>query len=192
MEQHSVRPREGSNRLNLIRSVNRSELRRLCNADGAHHVPMQLDLFRDELFCLAQVDLSAIRSREKQFSSPRVKLRSATFVSLNVRALVADHSVEGLAKLGQTERIRPGTGEHKINIAIDFENVPNAFTHLRSPFVLPIRGRIMSIRLFQCCPCLGTNRCSVITGKLVTNRVHAHRASITRVLPPDNEHQEIA
>jgi len=93
-----------------------------------------------------------------------------------VGALVTDHSVEGLAKLGQTERVRPGAGEHKINIAIDFENLPDAFAHRRSPFVLAVRGSIMCIRFHQSCPRLGTNRRRVITGKLVTNCVGAHPA----------------
>ena len=47
MKQHSVRTREGANRLNFVRRVNRSELRRLCDADSAHHVPVQLDLLRN-------------------------------------------------------------------------------------------------------------------------------------------------
>ena len=121
MKQHSVRPRKGANRLNFIQRVNRSELRRLRDANGAHHVPVQFDLLRDEFFCLAQVDLSVIGFRQKQFGSPGIKLRGAAFVRLDVGALVTDHSVEGLAKLGQTERVRRSAGEHKINVAIDFE-----------------------------------------------------------------------
>jgi hypothetical protein len=45
--------------------------------------------------------------------------------------------------------------------------------------------------LFQSCPRLGTNRRRVVAGKMVTNRVGAHRASITRVLPPDNQHKRL-
>ena len=120
MKQQSVRPRKGANCLDFIRRVNRPELRRLCDANGVHHVPVQLDLLRDEFFCLAQVDLSVVGFRQKQFGSPGIKLRSAAFIRLDVGALVTDHSVEGLAKLGQTERVRPSAGEHKINIAIDF------------------------------------------------------------------------
>jgi hypothetical protein len=100
-------PAQRRQSLNFIRRVNRSELRRLCDANGAHHVPVQLDLLRDEFFCLAQVDLSVIGFRQKQFGSPGIKLRSAAFVRLDVGALVTDHSVEGLAKLGQTERVAP-------------------------------------------------------------------------------------
>ena len=121
MKQHSVRPRKGANRLNLIHRVNRSQLRRLCDANGAHHMPVQLDLLRDEFFCLAQVDLSIFGFRHKQFGSPRIKLRSAAFIRLDVGPLVTNHPVEGLANLCQTERIRPGAGEHQINVAIDFE-----------------------------------------------------------------------
>jgi len=50
----------------------------------------------------------------------------------------------------------------------------------------------MGIRLLQSCPRLGTNRRRVITGKIVTDRIGAHRVSVTRVLPPDNQHKEIA
>src|SRR6184192_1586595 len=57
--------------------------------------------------------------------------------------------------------------------------------HLRGPFILAVRGRIMRIRFLQSCPCLGTNRRRVIACKLVMNRVGAHPASITRVFPPD-------
>src|SRR4029453_382816 len=121
MKQHSVRPRKAANRLNFIWRVNRPELRRLGDTNGVHHVSLQLDLLPNEFSCLAQVDLSIIGFRQKQFGSPRIKLRSAGFVRLDVGALMTDHSVEGLAKLGQTERVRRSAGEHKINIAIDFE-----------------------------------------------------------------------
>jgi len=50
----------------------------------------------------------------------------------------------------------------------------------------------MGIRLLQSCPRLGTNRRRVITGKLATDRVGTHSASITRVFPTDNRHKEIA
>jgi len=143
------------------------------------------------LFRLAQVDLSVVGFRQKQFGSPGIKLRSAAFVRLDMGALVTDHSMEGLAKLGQPERVGPGAGEHKINIAIDFEYLPDAFAHRRGPFVLAVRGSIMCIRLLQSFPGLGTNRCRVVAGKLVTNGVGAHRASITRVLPPDNQHKRL-
>ena len=49
----------------------------------------------------------------------------------------------------------------------------------------------MRIGFFQSRPRLGTNRRRVIAGKLVTNPVRAHRASITRVLPPDNRHKRL-
>jgi hypothetical protein len=97
--------------------------------------------------------------------------------------------VKGLAKLGQTERVRSGAGEHKINIAIDFEDLPDPFAHRRGPFVIAVRGRVTRIRLLQSCPRLGTNRRRVITRKLVTDRVGTHRASITRVLSTDNQHK---
>jgi hypothetical protein len=164
----------------------------LCDADGPHHVPVQLDLLRDKFFCLAEVDLSVSGARQKQFSSTSIKLRRAAFVCLNVSALVADHPMKGLAKLSQAERVRAGPGEHKINIAIDFENLSDACAHLRGPFVLAVRRRIRGIRLLQSCPCLGTNRRGVITGEVVTNRVGPHSVSITRVCPTDNRRKEIA
>src|SRR4051794_36983100 len=49
----------------------------------------------------------------------------------------------------------------------------------------------MRIRLLQSFPRLGTNRRRVVAGKLVTNDVDAHRASITRVLPPDNDYKRL-
>src|SRR5262245_43685063 len=103
MKQHSVRARKAANSLNFIRRIDGSELRRLCDADGAHHVPMQFDLLCDEFFCLAEVDLSVTGVRQKQSGPPRVKLRSAPFVRLDVGAFVADHSVERLAELRQTQ-----------------------------------------------------------------------------------------
>src|SRR5437762_3193719 len=105
MKEHSVRPRKSANRLDFIRRANRSELRRLCDADGVHHVPVQLHLLREKFFCLAQVDLSVIGFRQKQLGSPSVKLRGASFVRLDVGTLVTDHAVKRLAKLGETKRV---------------------------------------------------------------------------------------
>src|SRR5437762_784187 len=141
MKEHSVRPRKSANRLNLIRRVNRSELRRLCDADGVHHLPVQLYLLREKFFCLSQVDLSVIGFRQKQFGSPRVKLRGASFVRLDVSTLVTDHAVKRLTKLGETERVRSSAGEHKINVAIDFENLLDASAQFGCPFVIAVRGR---------------------------------------------------
>src|SRR5215471_12669122 len=121
MKQHSVCSRKAANRLNFSRRVNRSELRRLCNANGVHQVPMELDLLRDEFFCFTQVDLSVFGFHQKQFGSPSIKLRSSGFICLDVGAFVTDHSVKRLAKLSQTQRVRRSAGKHKINIAIDFE-----------------------------------------------------------------------
>src|SRR4029077_9365013 len=87
--------------------------------------------------------------------------------------------------------VRPGPGEHKINIAIDFEYLPDAFAHRRGPFVLAVGWGILCIRLLQSVPPLGKNRRRVVAGKLVTNCVGAHRASITRVSPPDNLHKSL-
>src|SRR5437762_4337802 len=186
MKEHSVRPRKSANRLDFIRRANRSELRRLCDADGVHHVPVQLHLLREKFFCLAQVDLSVIGFRQKQLGSPSVELRGASFVRLDVGTLVTDHAVKRLAKLGETKRVCRSTGKHKINIAIDFENLPDAFATLRGPFVISVRGCITGIRLLQSYPCFGTNRRRVITSKMVTNRVAAHRSCTTRVLSTDN------
>src|SRR5262249_37977567 len=102
MEQHFVRACKAANRRNFILCVNRSELCRLRNADGAHHVPVQFDLPRDESFCLAEVDLAVNGACQKKFGSPGVKLCSTAFIRLDGGALGADHSVERLAKLGQT------------------------------------------------------------------------------------------
>src|SRR5439155_693294 len=111
MKEHSVRPRKSANRLDFIRRANRSELRRLCDADGVHHVPVQLHLLREKFFCLAQVDLSVIGFRQKQLGSPSVKLRGASFVRLDVGTLVTDHAVKRLAKVGETKRVCRSTGK---------------------------------------------------------------------------------
>src|SRR5436190_23841463 len=147
MKEHSVRPRKSANRLDFIRRANRSELRRLCDADGVHHVPVQLHLLREKFFCLAQVDLSVVAFRYKQFGSSCIKLRSTAFIGLDVGTLVTDYAVKRLAKLGETKRVCRSTGKHKINIAIDFENLPDAFANLRGPFVISVRGCITGIRL---------------------------------------------
>jgi hypothetical protein len=88
---------------------------------------------------------------------------------------VTDHSVERLAKLGQTERVRPSAGEHKINVAVDFENFPDASAHLGGPFIFTVSGRVMGIRPLQSRPRFGANRRRVITCKIVTSGVGAHR-----------------
>src|SRR5262245_63703276 len=95
--------------------------------------------------------------------------------------------MERFAKLGETKRIRRCAGEHKINITIGVENLPNALADRRCPFILPVRWRVIRIRLLQSCPGLRANRGRVITGKLVTNRVGAHPDFLTWVLSPGNK-----
>ena len=102
MKQHLMRTHKAANLCNFIRRVNRSEFRRLRDADGAHHVPVQFDLLRDEFFCLSAVDLTVTGVCQKQSGSPCVKFRCAAFVRLDMSPFVADHSVKRLAKLGQT------------------------------------------------------------------------------------------
>src|SRR5262249_3901190 len=108
MKQQSVRPREGANRLKFIWRINRSELRRLGNANSVHHVLMELHLLRDEFFCLAQADFSVVVFRENQFRAPCIKLRSAGFVGLDMGALMTAHAVKRFANLSEAERVCPG------------------------------------------------------------------------------------
>ncbi len=89
---------------------------------------------------------------------------------------MTDHSVERLAELAQTQRVRCRARKHKIDIAIGFEYFPYSFAHLSSPFVIAVSGRTSCIRLFQSNPGFRTNRRRIIAGKIVTNRVSAHPA----------------
>src|SRR5205807_9938243 len=155
----------------------RSEFRRLRDADGAHHVPVQFDLLRSEFFCLSVVDLTVTGVCQKQSGTPCVKFRCAALVRMDMSPFVADHSVKRLAKLGQTSGVCRRTGKHKINIAIDLENFPDASTHLRRPFVLAVSGRILCVGFLQSCPRLRTNRRRVIAGEMVPNAVGAHPGS---------------
>src|ERR1700757_5442316 len=91
---------------------------------------------------------------------------------------MADHAVERLAKLGQTKRICCSAAEYKINVAIDFKNLPDTAAHLRSPFVLTVSGRIIFIRFLESGPGLWTNRRRIIAGTVVTSCIGTHYGSI--------------
>src|SRR5436190_1496312 len=132
-------------------------------------------------FCLSDVDLarrprkpSRLRrasgsANQKQLRSFRKKFRRTTFVGLNMGIFMTDHAVERLAELRQRQRVCGRAIKDEIDIAIRLEEFTDAVTYLRRPAVFAVRGCLVLVRLFQCCPSLWAGRRGVIAGKLITS-----------------------
>ena len=71
----------------------------------------------------AQINLAVRAAGGNQLRSASIKFTRAAFVIFDVRVLMTDDAVKGLAKLCQGERIRGRSVEDKKNVAIDFEKL---------------------------------------------------------------------
>jgi hypothetical protein len=128
---------------------------------------MDFWLMRNHIARSVDVDLAVITSNEKQLRTPREKFRRTALIGLNVRMIVTNNALKGLAQLGERKRIRSSPVENQISVAIGFENIPHQFPNTTRPFVIAIGNGCAVIGLFQRGQDLGANPGRVIARELV-------------------------
>jgi hypothetical protein len=81
---------------------------------------------------------------------------------------MTDNAVERLAELRQRKGVCRRAVKDEIDVAIGLEDFTDAIAHTRRPAIFAVRGCLIYIRVFQCCPCFWADRRRVIAGKLIT------------------------
>ena len=112
-------------------------------------------------------ELPILAAGGQQFGSVGKEFRAATLVGLDVRDVVANDAVIALAERGECERVRCGTVEGEIDIAIGCEQFAQPVRNAAGPFVIAVGRRVVNVGVDQRLQGFRADSGVVIAGKML-------------------------
>ena len=125
--------REGGQRVEFVRCVNRAQLGRLGEAEDARFRGMHVAVTGQHFRGMVEVEFAVGPADPVQLGAAGKKFRRAAFIRLDVGALVAKDAVKWLTKLRQGEGIGGRTVENEERFAVGFEDLAHALRDLIRP-----------------------------------------------------------
>src|ERR1043166_4668884 len=128
---------------------------------------------------LGEIELSVSASSRSKLRAAGEKLRSAAFIGLDMRLLVANDAVIRPAELSQGEGICGRSVEDEKGRAIRLENLAHPFGHAPGPFIIAVGSGPSRVRFGQSGPGLRANCRGVVALEFIS----IHREFPTRLRP---------
>ena len=153
----------------FVERVNRADLAGQRQRENIRPGVVDVRAFGGKALHAQGIHLAVVSRGQKELGPVGEKLRSPAFIRLNMRNLVADHAVIGLAERGQGERVRRRAVEDKEHFAIRLENLAKQFCRAAGDRVVSVGREIPGIAFLQRLPRLRANPRGVVTGKGVAH-----------------------
>src|SRR5437868_181953 len=170
-----------ANSFDLASLVNRAEFSRLRDTQDPQLRRMNIGMPKERCGDVVEVELPIRAGSRNEFGAAGKKFGRAAFVSLAVRAFVANHAMIRAAKMGQRERVSGRAVENQKDFAVPFENLAYSLDDASGPLVVAVGNVGPGIRFRESRPRRRTNRCRVIARKVVTRRRRIHRRFSNRL-----------